>query len=96
MEVGPTRNLAFWNLPREPGYDTVLIAAWRLCARLHTRLADYTYGLAREATRTGVSIVRPLFLADESPEAWKQWDTYLCGPDLLVSPVWEKGNRAPR
>ena len=94
MEVGPTRNLAFWNLPREPGYDTVLIAAWRLYARLHTRLADYTYSLAQQATRTGVPIVRPLFLAERSPEAWKYWDTYLYGPDLLVSPVWEKGKRA--
>ncbi|PYS36903.1 MAG: alpha-glucosidase, partial [Acidobacteria bacterium] len=25
MEVGPTRNVAFWNLPREPSYDTELI-----------------------------------------------------------------------
>jgi len=27
-------------------------------------------------------------------EAWDNWWTYLYGPDLLVSPVWEKGKRA--
>ena len=27
------------------------------------------------------------------PEAWANWWTYLYGPDLVVSPVWEKGQR---
>ena len=40
-------------------------------------------------------IVRPLFLADpDRPDAWTNWWTYLYGPDVLVSPVWEKGVRA--
>ena len=49
MEVGPTRNLGFWNLPREPSYDEVLIATWRLYARLHQRLVDYAYRHVKEA-----------------------------------------------
>jgi len=94
MEVGPTRNVGFWNLPREPKYDDVLIATWRLYARLHERLKDYTYAQAVEAGRTGMPIVRPLFLADPSAAAaWSQWWTYMYGPDLLVSPVWQKGQR---
>jgi alpha-D-xyloside xylohydrolase len=94
MEVGPTRNLAFWCLPRDPSYDTELIAVWRLYARLHTRLADYSYLQAKEANRSGAPIVRPLFLADpKAPAAWKNWNAYLYGPDLLVSPIWEKGKR---
>ncbi len=94
MEVGPTRNLGFWNLPRDPGYDEVLIATWRLYARLHARLAAYSYAQGQAAHRTGMPIVRPLFLADPAaPAAWTQWWTYLYGPDLLVSPVWEKGQR---
>ncbi|MDM7994392.1 MAG: glycoside hydrolase family 31 protein [Acidobacteriota bacterium] len=94
MEVGPTRNVAFWNLPREPKYDADLIAVWRLYARLHNRLADYSHAQAQEATRTGLPIVRPLFLADpKAPAAWSNWWTYLYGPDLLVSPVWEKDKR---
>jgi len=94
MEVGPTRNLAFWSLPREPRYDAELIAIWRLYARLHMRLADYGYQAARTAARTGMPIVRPLFLVDpKAPQAWSNWQTYQYGPDLLVSPIWEKGKR---
>jgi alpha-glucosidase (family GH31 glycosyl hydrolase) len=94
MEVGPTRNVGFWNLPREPQYDHVLIALWRLYARVHQRLADYSYRHAQEATKTGLPIVRPLLLVDpEAREAWSNWWTYLYGRDLLVSPVWRKGQR---
>ena len=94
MEVGPTRNLAFWNLPRPPSYDAELIALWRLYARLHERLVDYSYGAARQAHLTGMPIVRPLFMVDpQARTAWTNWWTYLYGPDLLVSPVWEKGKR---
>ncbi len=94
MEVGPTRNVGFWNLPREPSYDAQLIAIWRLYARLHERLIDYSYAYAQEATKTGTPIVRPLFLVDPAaPTAWSNWWTYLYGRDLVVSPVWEKGKR---
>jgi len=95
MEVGPTRNVAFWNLPREPEYDATLIAVWRLYARLHDRLAAYSYAQAQEATHTGLPIVRPLFLVDpKAPAAWSNWWTYLYGRDLLVSPIWEKDARS--
>ena len=95
MEVGPTRNLAFWNLPREPRYDEQLIAVWRLYARLHQRLAEYGHAQAQEASRTGMPIVRPLFLVDpKARAAWSNWWTYLYGSDILVSPIWEKGKRS--
>jgi alpha-D-xyloside xylohydrolase len=94
MEVGPTKNLAFWNMPREPKYDATLIAVWRLYARLHQRLADYTYDCAKEAHRSGLPIVRPLFLVEpNAPQAWSNWWTYQYGPNLLVSPVWKKEQR---
>lgn len=97
MELGPLKNVAFWNLPREPKYDTELIAVWRLYARLHQRLADYSYACAQEAHRTGMPIIRPLFLVDpKAPEAWSNWETYLYGPDLLVSAIWKKGQRTQR
>ena len=67
---------------------------WRMYARLHQRLIDYSYAHAQEATKTGMPIVRPLFLVDpQAPAAWSNWWTYLYGRDLLVSPVWEKGKR---
>jgi len=94
MEVGPTRNVGFWNLPREPAYDTDLITVWRLYARLHTRLQDYSYAQARRAHDTGEPIVRPMFLVDPAaPDAWTNWWTYMYGPDLVVSPIWKKGQR---
>ena len=94
MEVGPTRNLAFWSLPRDPAYDEVLIAAWRLYARLHERLIDYGSRFVKEATATGMPVVRPLFLVEPAaPQAWTDWTTYLYGTDILVSPIWEKGRR---
>ena len=94
MEVGPTRNVAFWNLPREPAYDAQLIAIWRLYARLHTRLIEYNYRHGQEAVKTGMPIVRPLFLVDpRAAAAWTNWWTYQYGRDLVVSPIWEKGKR---
>jgi alpha-D-xyloside xylohydrolase len=94
MEVGPTRNVAFWNLLREPNYDATLIATWRLYARLHQRLVDYSYAHGKEATATGLPIARPLFLIDpKAPQAWDNWWTFLYGRDILVSPLWEKNKR---
>lgn len=94
MEVGPTRNVAFWNAPRPPQYDDTLIALWRLYARLHQRLSDYSYRLAQEAHRTGMPIIRPMFIVDPGQSnALTNWWTYMYGPDLVVSPVWEKGVR---
>jgi alpha-glucosidase (family GH31 glycosyl hydrolase) len=94
MEVGPTRNVGFWNLPRTPSYDPELIAIWRVYARLHQHLAGYSYDQAKVAHETGMPIIRPLLLVDpKAPEAWNNWQTYLYGPDLLVSPIWQKGSR---
>jgi alpha-D-xyloside xylohydrolase len=37
-------------------------------------------------------VVRPLFLIEpQAPEAWSNWWTYQYGPDILVSPIWKKG-----
>ena len=94
MEVGPTRNVGFWSLPREPSYDAELIAIWRLYARLHQRLVDYSFRHAQEASKTGLPIIRPLFLVDpKARQAWTNWWTYLYGRDILVSPLWEKRRR---
>jgi alpha-D-xyloside xylohydrolase len=94
MEVGPTHNRAFWDFHNPPSYDAKLIAIWRLYARLHTRLANYSFEQAKVAHETGMPIVRPLFLVDpKSPAAWSNWWTYLYGPDILVSPIWKENQR---
>jgi alpha-D-xyloside xylohydrolase len=92
MENGPNVDRGFWNSPDEPSYDTELIAVWRLYAITRMKLVPYIHALAVEAHKTGMPIVRPLFLAyPEQPEAWKDWQTYLFGPDILVSVIWQKG-----
>ena len=92
MEVGPNVDRGFWNSPDEPSYDVELIAAWRLYALTRMKLTGLIHTLAVEAHETGMPIVRPLFLSyPEQAEAWKDWQTYLFGPDILVSVVWEKG-----
>jgi alpha-D-xyloside xylohydrolase len=92
MEVGPNVDRGFWNSPDEPSYDAELIAAWRLYALTRMKLIDLIHELAVESHETGLPIVRPLFLHYPGQlEAWKDWQTYLFGPDILVSAIWEKG-----
>jgi len=97
MEVGPLKDLAFWHFHNPPRYDTDLIALWRFYARLHNRLADYTLTQAQVAHDTGLPIVRPLFLVEpQAKAAWTNWWTYEYGPDILVSPIWKKGQVTQR
>ncbi len=92
MEVGPTENRGFWDMKKEPHYDTELIAIWRLYAKLHDKLQDYSYHFAKEAHDTGMPIVRPLFLVyPQQKQAWSDWQTYLYGSDILISAIWQKG-----
>ena len=91
MEVGPTEDRAPWDMDSVPEYDTELIAVWRLYAKIHAALADYSHKYAVEASITGMPIVRPLFLEyPEQKEAWNNWLTYKYGEDILVSAIWEK------
>jgi alpha-D-xyloside xylohydrolase len=92
MEVGPTEDRGMWDLKEEPKYDMQLIAIWRLYVKIHEKLADYSYNLAKEAAKTGMPVARPLFLIyPEQKQAWNDWQTYMYGPDILVSAIWEKG-----
>ena len=92
MEVGPTEDKGLWDLDEEPHYDPQILAIWRLYAKLHTQLQDYSYQHAKKAHKTGMPIVRPLFLSyPDQKQAWNNWQTYLYGSDILVSPLWQKG-----
>lgn len=63
-------------------------------ARLHRALMPYLHGLAEQASRTGLPLIRPLWLAEPAdPVAWTVADTYLLGADLLVAPVVTAGAR---
>ena len=61
---------------------------------LRERLRPYLHSQAREASRTGVPIMRPLFVEfPEDPTSWEVDDQFMFGPDLLVAPVLEQGAR---
>jgi alpha-glucosidase (family GH31 glycosyl hydrolase) len=95
MEVGPTNDRGFWDKKLEPSYDVELIAIWRVYAIIHEQLADYSYGCAKEAATTGMPIVRPLFLQwPVQKPCWQDWQTYMYGPDILVSAIWQKGKKS--
>jgi alpha-glucosidase (family GH31 glycosyl hydrolase) len=92
MEFGPTDDRAPWDMPTEPKYDAELIAIWRLYAKIHAGLADYSHQLAKEANETGMPPVRPLFLVyPDQKEAWTEWQNFMYGPDILVHAIWKKG-----
>jgi alpha-D-xyloside xylohydrolase len=92
MEFGPTEDRAPWNMDSKPYYDTTLIAVWRLYAKIHTLLAEYTHDHVQIAHETGMPVIRPLFIVfPEQEEAWVDWQTFMYGKDILVSTIWEKG-----
>jgi alpha-glucosidase (family GH31 glycosyl hydrolase) len=74
-------------------HDT--LAAFRAYARLHTALEPYLHRAATIAHRTGLPIIRPLFL--EYPDddvAYDVDDQYLLGTAVLVAPVLRSGARS--
>ncbi len=61
-------------------------------ARLHTRLIPYLYAAAKEATETGMPVMRhPVLLHPESPAAIATEFDYYFGPALYVAPVVRRG-----
>jgi alpha-D-xyloside xylohydrolase len=83
------------DYPR-PGVDVWLdegtINAFRQAARVHSSLLPYLYGLAAEASRSGLPIMRyvPLEVPDD-PRGWQEEQSYFLGPSFLVAPVVEPG-----
>ena len=92
MEVGPTNNKVFWDMNYEPSFDHELLAVWRFYTKLRMNLVDYIHHFAEVASKTGMPIIRPLFIEyPDQKESWKDWTTYKFGDDLLVSIIWQEG-----
>jgi alpha-glucosidase (family GH31 glycosyl hydrolase) len=59
---------------------------------LRYRMLPYTYSAVREATVTGMPVMRAMWLHyPDDPKAVACRDQYLWGRDILVAPVFEKG-----
>jgi alpha-glucosidase (family GH31 glycosyl hydrolase) len=56
------------------------------------KMIPYLKSLTQKAHETGTPVTLPLFLAyPDQEEAWQDWQTYLFGPDILVSAIWQSG-----
>ncbi len=59
---------------------------------IRERLRPYIRQLMKDASETGAPVMRPLFYDFQQDEnCWKVEDSYMFGPDLLISPVMEAG-----
>lgn len=69
-------------------YGPEALDNFRVFARLHTRLFPYLYTYAREASTTGVPIIRPLVLLHQTdPRTFGLAHTYFFGNEFLVAPM---------
>ena len=61
---------------------------------IRERLRPYIRECMRQASETGAPVMRPLFFDfPRDKTAWEVEDAYMFGPDLLVAPVMEEGQR---
>ena len=61
---------------------------------IRERLRPYIRDCMKAAADTGAPVMRPLFYDfPEDKKSWEVEDSYMFGPDLLVSPVMEAGVR---
>lgn len=78
--------------PREPWmYGERALAIFREFAELRYRLLPYLLRVAREASESGLPMLRPLLLEFPDDPGCRAIDLqYLLGPDLLVCPVFSE------
>src|ERR1700761_2477382 len=74
-------------------YGTAAQASAEEFLNLRENLVPYTYTLAQQASRTGIPVVRPLYLQypDQQDAYAQDGSEYLYGPDVLVAPVTTPG-----
>jgi len=72
------------------GYGAEALANYQFFARLHTRLLPYIYTYAKESSVTGLPILRPLVLINQSDsKALGVQHAYHFGNEFLVAPIVE-------
>jgi alpha-D-xyloside xylohydrolase len=65
------------------------------CLDLRERLRPYIMRQMKSAHETGAPVMRPLFFDfPDQAESWQIEDQYMFGPDILVAPVLEAGQRS--
>jgi len=70
------------------GYGDEALKNYQFYARLHTRLFPYIYTYAKESSTTGLPILRPLVLINQTdPNTFGVQHSYHFGNEFLVAPI---------
>jgi alpha-D-xyloside xylohydrolase len=87
--VSPVMEIGGAGLNATPwAYPAATVDRIRAAATLHYELFPYLYGLAEQASKTGVPILRSVgFSYPRDQLAWAQDQEFMVGPDLLAAPV---------
>ncbi len=88
------RNHSAINTKRQEPYfyDEKTVAAYRRATRLRYRLVPYLYDGFREASESGIPLIRPLFLEfPEDKEGEAVSDEFFLGESLLCCPILNPG-----
>ena len=88
----PVSNETPLRAPESEYHNAAVEPICRKYLELRYRLMPYLYSAVRECTKTGMPVMRALWLHySDDPVAAARGDEYLWGRDLLVAPVVEKG-----
>ena len=99
-EVGPNETSTYrdaGNPPESELHNAQVEPICRKYLELRYRLMPYLYSAVRQASVSGLPIMRALWLHHaEDPLAVARGDEYLWGRDILVAPVTERGATSRR
>ena len=86
------------TVAQEPwAFTPEVLDACRTAINRRYRLMPYIYTLFREASETGMPVMRPLFMADPTDLTLRSEDrAFLLGGDLLVRPQWAGRTAMPK
>lgn len=86
------------TVAQEPwAFTPEVLDACRTAINRRYRLMPYIYTLFREASETGMPVMRPLFMADPTDLSLRSEDrAFLLGGDLLVRPQWAGRTAMPK
>lgn len=86
------------TIAQEPwAFTPQVLDVCRTAINRRYRLMPYIYTLFREASTTGMPVMRPLFMADTQDLSLRSEDrAFLLGGDLMIRPQWAKDAAMPR
>ena len=99
-ELGPEETATYAGAGRPPESELRNAQVEPICKKyleLRYRLMPYLYSTVRETSKTGLPILRAMWLHHpDDPAAVARGDQYFWGRDMLVAPVVEKGATSRR